>query len=114
MIDNIAPSGEHGEGELCPSCNRDNVDRGQEGRVVINSSSQSLPCAQEVATATRKNMLRMMRAEMMIPKGRELKNPTDCYRDNVAGDVESALTIAVQMEVGCRGGLGDRFSTTCH
>ena len=45
------------------------------------------------------------------PKGRELKNPRD---KDVAGDVESALTIAVQMEVGRRRGLGDRFSTTCH
>ena len=83
----------------------------KEGRVVLNSSSHRLPCAQEVATATRKNTRKMMRAEMMIPRGRELKNPRD---KEVAGDVEGALTIAMQMEVGRRRGLVDGFSTTCH
>ena len=36
-----------------------------------------------------------MREEMMIPRGRELKNPRD---NKVAGDMESAPTLAVQME----------------
>ena len=69
----------------------------QEGRVALISSSHSLPCAQERATVTRKNTSRMSRAEMMIPRGREFENPRD---KDVAGDVESAPTVAVQMEVG--------------
>ena len=36
-----------------------------------------------------------MMSEMMIPRGRELKNPRD---NKVAGDMESAPTLAVQME----------------
>ena len=63
-----------------------------------------------LATATRKRTRRMKRAGMMIPRVRELKNPRD---KDVAGDVESALTIVMQMEVGRRRGLGDRYST-CH
>ena len=49
------------------------------------------------------------------PKGKGVKESALNPRDkHVAGDVESALTIAVQMEVGRRRGLGDRFSTTSH
>jgi len=50
---------------------------GSDQLVVLEAAS-----AQEVVTATRKNTRRMIRAEMMIPKGSELKNPKD---SNVAG-----------------------------
>ena len=46
------------------------VDTGGVG-VELNLSSQRLPCAQGVATATRKSTRRMMRAGMMIARGRE-------------------------------------------
>ena len=45
------------------------------------------------------------------PKGKGVIESRD---KDVTGDMESALTIAVQMEVGRRRGLRHRFSTTCH
>jgi len=95
-----------------PYCTRDVYGQEcREGWVDLLVPDLPPPCAQEVQTSTRKSTRRMMRAETMIPRGRELKNSRD--RD-VAGDVESAPTAAVQMEAWRLRGLGDRFSTKCH